>query len=243
MCTERKLYKHVALIGVDGMGAYCKYADSKNIKKIFEGGAVTYECASVYRTISAQCWGSMLLGVAPDVHGLTNQRIIDEENNSGYFTVFKNINEAFPESHSASFCCWNPINHGIIEDIPGVTREKVGDGAIPARVEEYIKENGAPTFLFIQMNSIDASGHKNGYGTPDYLKDIETVDGYIGEIYDSYVRAGVIEDTLFMVTADHGGINTAHGGDTPEEMNVFFGAAGHSVNNVTLASIWLLPIR
>ena len=240
--TLRKNYKYVVVLGVDGMGAYCKYADSKNINRIFKDGATSYECLAVYRTISAQCWGSMLMGVAPDVHGLTNQKIIDEENIDGFPTVFKYIHEAFPDSHSASFCCWNPINHGIIEDIPGVTREKVGDAAIPERVKQYIAERGAPTFLFIQMNSIDASGHKNGYGTPDYLRDIEAVDGYIGEIYQAYVNAGVIDDTLFMVTADHGGINTAHGGDTPEEMNVYFGAAGHSVNNVTLSSVCIQDI-
>ena len=242
MTTNTALYKHVVLIGVDGMGAYNKFANVKNMNKIFENGAITYECAAVYRTISAQCWGSMLLGVAPDVHGLTNQKIIDEENIDGYPTVFRLISEAKPNSHGASFCCWNPINHGIVEDLKDVTREKVGDAAVGARVKEYIAERGAPDFLFIQMNSIDASGHSNGYGTPKYLSDIETVDTYIGEVYSAYVDAGVIGDTLFMVTADHGGINTSHGGPTPEEMNVFFGAIGHNVNNVTLSHICIQDI-
>lgn len=239
---ENGNYKHVVLLGVDGMGAFCKNANVVNINRIFKNGATTYECKSVYPTASGECWGSMLMGVSPSVHGLTNQKIIDEENNTGIPTVFRLISESIPESHFASFCCWNPINHGIVEDFSEVTREKVGDGAVAARVSEYIKEKGVPTLLFIQMNTIDASGHKNGYGTELFLRDVEVIDGYIGEIYAAYESAGVIRDTLFIVTADHGGINTRHGGDSPEEMNVFFGAAGHNVNNVTLENMCIQDI-
>ena len=235
-------YKHVVLLGVDGMGAFCKNANVVNINRIFENGAMTYECASVYPTSSGECWGSMLMGVAPSVHGLTNQKVIDEENNTGIPTVFSLIRESLSDTHSASFCCWNPINHGIVEDFPEVTREKVGDAAVAERVREYIKEKGVPTLLFIQLNSIDASGHKNGYGTEAFLRDVEVIDGYVGEVYDAYESAGVIEDTLFIVTADHGGINTRHGGDSPEEMNVFFGAAGRDINNVTLSDICIQDI-
>ena len=235
-------YKFAVVIGVDGMGAYCKDADTVNIDRIFEKGAVSYNCQSVYRTISAQCWGSMLMGVSPDTHGLTNQIIIADPNASGYPTVFKLLSEQHPDSHSASFCCWNPINHGIIEDLPNVTREKVGDGAMGERVEAYIKEKGVPEFLFIQMNSIDAAGHALGYGTPEYLAKITEIDAYIGDVYNAYVNAGVIGDTLFMLTADHGGINTAHGGDSPEEMNVYFGAAGHTVNNTVLGPMCIQDI-
>lgn len=232
--TDGADYKHAVLIGVDGMGAFCKDANVVNMNKIFKNGATAYDCQAVYPTSSGECWGSMLMGLDPDVHGLTNRKIIDEENISDMPTVFRLIHEADPEAKMLSLCCWNPINHGIVEDLPGNLREKASDAAIPMRVREYIDENGVPKFLFIQFNSIDASGHQNGYGTPNYLRDVETIDGYIGEVYDAYKSAGVIEDTLFIVTADHGGINTAHGEDSPEEMNVFLGVAGHSVNHVTL---------
>ena len=239
---ESRKYKHVVLIGVDGMGAFCENANVVNINRIFKNGATTYECKSVYPTSSGECWGSMLMGVAPSVHGFTNQKIIDEENNTGIPTLFRLIREALPNTHSASFCCWNPINHGIVEDSPEVTREKVGDGAVAARVVDYINEKGVPTLLFIQMNSIDASGHKNGYGSEQFLRDVEGIDVYVGGVHAAYESVGVMEDTLFIVTADHGGINTRHGGDTPEEMNVFFGAAGHSVNNGTLSGMCIQDI-
>ena len=235
-------YEYVALLGVDGMGAFCKYANAKNINEIFKNGATTYDCRAVYPSISAQCWGSMLLGVAPEVHGLTNQMIIENEYDGEFPTVFKLISKEFPESHSASFCCWNPINHGIVENLPGVTKEKVGDFNIPQRVRDYFEEKGVPKFLFIHFNSIDASGHKNTYGTEPFLRDIEKIDECIGEIWKTYSDAGIIDKTLFMVTADHGGIRTAHGGNSPEEMNVFFGAAGKTVKNSSLPKMCIQDI-
>jgi membrane-anchored protein YejM (alkaline phosphatase superfamily) len=92
------------------------------------------------------------------------------------------------------------------------------------------------------MNLIDASGHRNGYGSPEYLRDIEMIDGYVGDVYAAYERAGVLDDTLFMVTADHGGIANTHGGGSPEEMNVYFGARGHNVNNVVIKEMCIQDI-
>ena len=235
-------YQYAVLIGVDGMGAFCKNANVVNMNRIFKGGATSYECQSVYPTSSGECWGSMLMGVSPTVHGLTNRKIIDEENLGDIPTTFRLIHETYPDAQMLSLCCWSPINHGIVEDLPGTLREKVGDPAISTRVKEYISDSGVPKFLFIQFNSIDASGHVNGYDTPNFHRDVEAIDGYIGEIYAAYEAAGVIDQTLFIVTADHGGIRTSHGGDSPEEMNVFLGIAGHSVNHVTLDKISIQDI-
>ena len=67
-----KKYSHVIVIGVDGAGSWFKDADTPNFDKIFENGAITYKALSSKPTISAECWGSMLIGVGPEIHGLTN---------------------------------------------------------------------------------------------------------------------------------------------------------------------------
>ena len=70
--TVDSVYERVVIIGVDGGGAYFKYADTPNLDRIFENGAVTYTALVSYPSVSAQGWGSILHGVTPDLHRLTN---------------------------------------------------------------------------------------------------------------------------------------------------------------------------
>ena len=198
---------------------------------------------SVYPTGSAECWGTMLMGIMPDVHKLTNYYILENPNPGVHKTIFRLLLEQKPDTHAASFSCWGSINRGIVEEMDGVTRERVPDFEAGKRVEAYIEENGVPEFLFIQMNSPDASGHKFGYGSKEHRVDIDKCDSYIGEVYDVYQKVGALDDTLFIVTSDHGGTyyladdgtsKGTHGGDSDREMKVFFGAVGKGVKNTVL---------
>ena len=72
-------YKHVILVGIDGAGNFYRKTDAPNIKRMFEEGAGTDECLTSIPTISAECWGSMLIGVEPTVHGLTNDIVMSAE--------------------------------------------------------------------------------------------------------------------------------------------------------------------
>ena len=236
-------YRYVAIVGIDGMGAFCRDAKSPNIRRIFKNGATAYDCRSVYPSGSAECWGTMLTGIMPEIHKFTNDSLKTDQNSGEVKTVFRLLMEQKPNTHAASFCCWSLLNPGIVEDLSGVTREKVEDCNVGKRVAEYIEEKGVPELLFIQMNSPDAFGHQFGYGTKEHLEVIDKCDGYAGEIYEAYERAGVIDETLFIVTSDHGGtcftiedgtVKGTHGGDSEREMKVFFGAVGKGVKNTVL---------
>ena len=65
-------YAHVIVVGIDGAGSFIRDARTPNFDRIFADGAVTYKALASNPSISAECWGSMLLGVGPEVHKLTN---------------------------------------------------------------------------------------------------------------------------------------------------------------------------
>ncbi|MBP3377622.1 MAG: alkaline phosphatase family protein [Clostridia bacterium] len=227
-------YDRVILIGVDGGGAFFADTDTPNMDKIFADGAVTYTCQSATPSISAQCWGSMLHGVTPDLHRLTNS-IVDVTHydpESIFPSVFRLIRENDAEATLASFSTWNPINHGIIEEGLGVHKDTAdNDEILTEKILAYLDEND-PKMLFIQFDDCDGAGHGSGYGSEGHLAQVTTTDGYIGQIYDKYVEKGYIENTLFIVTADHGGTEGgSHGGDDAPTMNIIFAAAGHTVMN------------
>ena len=224
-------FNYCAVIGVDGMGNFCRFTDTPNMDRIFADGAKTDFALSMDPTISAQNWGAMLLGLSPDVHGLTNGWISQNEYADRAFpSVFTRIRRAYPDAYLTSVCNWNPINHGLIEHDVGVDLATAdNDAALCPMILERVAKK--PKFLFVQLDDVDGAGHGGGYGGPRHLKQITVSDGYVGQIFDAYEKAGILDETLFIVIADHGGIRHGHGGYTDEEKYVFFGIAGRGVNS------------
>ena len=197
------IYKHVVVLGVDGAGTFFSRTDTPNMDRIFANGATNYNVLTSIPTISAECWGSMLLGVTPEVHRRTNGIVssIPYDTESPFPSLFRAIRAAYPDAELASFCCWNPINYGIIENNLGVYEDTAGDDELTDMICDYLKDHD-PTMLFVQFDKVDGAGHGYGYGTKEHLDRITVTDGLIGRIYDKYVERGFIDDTLFIVTAD-----------------------------------------
>ncbi len=228
------IYKYVAVVGIDGMGNFNKDTSTPNMDRIFENGAQAFYAVSLSPTISAQNWGAMLLGAQPEVHGLTNS-IVDqnEYENTELPSFFTTVRKAFPDAFLCSCCNWNPINHGIIEHNIGVEMHTAGNDAVLTEIiEECVSRK--PKLLFIQFDDVDGAGHHYGYGTKGHLDSITTADGYVGRVYDAYKKAGIIDDTLFIVIADHGGHDHGHGGYTDGEKFIYMALAGKTVINADI---------
>lgn len=232
---NRKPYNHVVIVGIDGAGAFLKDADTPAFDRIFANGAVTYNALASNPTISAECWGSMLLGVGPEVHGLTNSIVSTCEYpaDSKFPSIFRRIRQAMPQAELGSYCDWNPITAGIIERDVEISTATDRDTQLTPVICRYIREK-KPTFLFIQFDSVDGAGHKNGYGTPAHLQRISQVDALVEDVYNAVQNAGILEDTLFLVISDHGGTNPgtgsgSHGGWTDAEKIVTLAATGRTV--------------
>lgn len=230
-----KTFKHVIVAGIDGAGAFYKVADTPFFDRIFADGAITYSALASNPTISAECWASMLLGVGPEVHKLTNEIISSRKYpvDSEYPSLFRRIREAMPDAVLGSFCDWNPITYGIVEDNLNVYNETARDTALTPVICDFIKEK-KPTFLFCHFDSVDHEGHLHGYGSKEHLDRIHGVDILVNDVYEAVRRAGIIDDTLFILITDHGGTpfngtGAGHGGWTDAEKYDTFAATGHNV--------------
>jgi len=195
-------------------------------------------------TISAQCWGSMLLGVEAKLHGLANEIVstgpydVDAE----YPSIFRVARAAMPGTALASFCHWNPINTGIIEENLGVHKDTGSDAAVCEKILAYLDEND-PALLFAQFDEVDGAGHKFGYGSRLFLEKITEIDALIGRIVAKYREKGRAEDTLFIVSADHGGNRFhGHGGRSKAERLVFAGCAGKGVRQGVITGMHIMDI-
>lgn len=234
----KRKFSHVIVVGIDGAGSFFKDADTPDFDRIFADGAVTYDALASNPSISAECWGAMLLGVGPEVHKLNNGIVSSTPYpvDSPYPSLFRRIREAYPDAELGSFCDWNPITYGIVENNIGVSHDTATDDELVPVICDYIR-NKKPDFLFMQFDSVDGAGHKYGYGTDEHLKRIAEVDVLINDVHSAAADAGIIDDTLFIVIADHGGTNPgngkggSHGGWTDGEKYVTFAASGKGVKH------------
>ena len=226
----KRRYAHVVIVGIDGMGIFCKDTDTPNMDKIFENGASTLKAESMFPTISAQNWGGMLIGADPEVHGLTNGIVSRAVyTNSELPTIFRTVRGHYPDAALCSVCNWDPINRGIIEHDINVVMRDAPDGERTTEITVECIRSLRPDLLFIHIDDPDGAGHHYDYGTEGHLESIRRCDGFVKRIYDACADAGMIDDTLFIVITDHGGFRKGHGGFTDGEKYIFFALAGKTV--------------
>ncbi|TBL78605.1 alkaline phosphatase family protein [Paenibacillus thalictri] len=232
---SQQVVERVVIIGVDGAGNYVTQAHTPQLDALFASSAHTFEAQTVFPTISAECWGAMLYGVLPEEHGLNNDiaaasAIPDDFPHRSVFGVARH---RYPDAKLASFCCWSPINTGILESAAGVHTESLPDEELPQAAIRYMREN--PDFKLLQVifDGVDAAGHKFGYGTADYLDVITATDGRVGEIIEALKQHNLWEGTALITVTDHGGgglHETGHGSDDPRDMTIFWSVAGPGIH-------------
>lgn len=86
-----------------------------------------------------------------------------------------------------------------------------------------------PVFTFVHLDHVDHAGHEYGHGSPAYYASVEKADSLIGRMVVAIEALGIQDQTLLLISADHGGIGMGHGGLTLEEMEIPFIMWGKSV--------------
>ena len=226
-------YEHVFIIGIDGAGRFIRNANTPNFVRIFKTGSVTYTARAEIKTDSGPNWGAILTGASIIKTGLQNGVTGEQERSSDteFPTIFTFARREYPDAELASFVNWNNINYGIIENDIGVNKVNIPDDEkLTDAICDYLDAGNAPKLMFVQLDSVDHEGHSHGSKSREFLDQINTVDGYVGRIYDSLVDNDLADSSLFIVVADHGHtVKGGHGGLTMRETNVTFAVVGKSV--------------
>lgn len=229
--TRQDNQQRVVIIGIDGAGHNFNKSNTPHIMEIFKDYAYTEEALSANPTISAQSWGSLLTGVIPTIHQFTNTSIREKQNQiyQQYPSIFMKTRQYYPEAELASFCNWEPINHGIVESHIDVYKEhSSNDDDLAEKIIYYLEEKD-PKLLFVQFDSVDEAGHEYGYQSEEYFAALKNLDFNINAIFNKLEKLQRLENTLFIVTTDHGGLNQSHGGYSDYEKYIFFGARNKNI--------------
>ncbi|MDP6909875.1 MAG: alkaline phosphatase family protein, partial [Flavobacteriales bacterium] len=228
------------LIGVDGCRAsVLATANTPSLDNLMQTGYYTLNAQTEAPTWSGVGWTAMVTGVWKNKHGVNDNSYIGQ--NLDYKHFFKYVNDEYPLLSKYSIVHWGPINTHLANFNAGEQQFTYGtDLEVENKVVDVLT-NEDPEVIFVHFDDVDHAGHAVGFlsSEPDYVEAIETADARINSILTAlYARPDYAsENWLIIVSTDHGGNASGHGGATPEERTIFIIAAGavDDVGEVTLS--------
>jgi arylsulfatase A-like enzyme len=175
----------------------------------------------------------MLAGMSPAKHGIYWNETSPELGKINGPTLFSVAHEA---GLSTAMVVGKPkLDHLVL---PGSVDNYVYAGFTDQQVVGQALEviqTGLPAILFIHLPDVDSAGHALGWLSPGQLIALSATDGLIGQLVAALEAGDYLNQTLLIITADHGGSGRTHGSDSPEDMTIPWLAIGPGVPaNLTL---------
>jgi predicted AlkP superfamily pyrophosphatase or phosphodiesterase len=200
--------RHLVFIGLDGWGGdYVSKADMPTVKRMIAGGASSLDTRCVKPSISWPNWTSLFFATPPEYR--------TSEQFPSIFMVVKNSGR---ENTPVLFYDWLDL-YGICSDETADKLEINSDLESAQKIAAYFLEK-KPLFTAIVFNEPDHTGHKKRWGSRAYYSKLAELDGYITIIEQAVKDAGVYDDTVFVLSADHGGSGWDHWSNIPQNRKI-----------------------
>lgn len=218
----------VVVISEDGMRPELIYQQKMQWhEQLYRSGSYSWHARTIRTASTLPSHASMLSGVDVNLHGLTWNNWRPTKGFIQVPTIFRAAAEHGMKT--AAFVGKFKLRHilpagtvGVFER-PGYYCKKVSDEA--ARYLEQQK----PDLTFVHFSDPDEAGHSAGWMSERQKHAAMAADACLGTIYRALERSGMLEDTLVIVSADHGGHNHNHSGALSSDREIPWIAHGPRV--------------
>lgn len=167
------------------------------------------------------------MGAGPTLHGYTEwgsqvpeiPSVVKNQYNL-FPSIFTVIRDQKPEAKTAVVYSWSGIGFLFEKKAVNFVVPTNDNEALTVEKAVSIIKDEKPLLTFIHFDQPDETGHSIGHRTPAYYQELEKVDQRIGEIVNAVKEAGIENETVIIVTADHGGTGKGHGGKSLDEVEI-----------------------
>lgn len=232
--TEKKadLTSHVIIIGLDGWGSWCmEKGEAPFIKEMMHEGSWTLNKRAVLPTISGANWAAMMNGTPVESSGITNNdpaptfEPLFLTDHDAQPTIFHLLAEQRPNLETGVICEWGDfLNYAdtlCLDFFQRIRQASEHPDAIVDASVKYIQAK-KPALCFIHIDALDHMGHSYGQGSDEYYAELPLVDDLVRRIVEGVKAAGIYDESIIMVTSDHGHEGTSHGGSSQLEIQTPF---------------------
>ena len=217
----------VLILSIDGLRPDAiAAAPMPNLMALMEQSAYTLNAQTVYRSVTLISHTSMLVGTCPSKHGVDWNDYLPEK---GYAIG----TDLFDLAHAAG-----------LKTVMYVGKEKLRQITEPESTDVFVYVNDRDlvvaqrlidefpqdfNLLFVHFPLVDGMGHSYGWMSPQQLNVAFRADEALAKILAELDARGLRDDTLVIITADHGGHDTIHGYNLPEDMTIPWIASGPDI--------------
>ena len=236
----------VLLIGIDGVRPdVLAEVPTPNMDALAASGWYTAEARTTTPSVSGPSWSSMLTGVWPEKHGVTNNDFTGRDYDR-WPSFLTRLEDERPQLATFAALDWLPLAEleGGGPVLPATIDMRVvlngydlgwaeADAELTGQAVRHLG-NADPDAMFVYLGNPDETSHEHGSIGAEYRDAIALADRHVGMLIEAVrARSGYAsEDWLVLVSTDHGRrADGGHGGDSPEEMTIFILASGRATAN------------
>lgn len=219
--------RRVLILSIDGLRPDAiPLAPMPNLQNFMQTSAYSLTAQTIRPSVTLPSHASMLTGYCPSDHGVNWNDYIPE---NGYAIG----TDLFDIAHAAGLETWMVVGKSKLQQVTepssltGFTYVADRDLVVTERLLAEFPENFS--VLFVHFATPDGMGHKYGWLSPEQLSVLFRADEAFAQILAALDARGLRDETLIIVTADHGGHGTSHGSSMPEDMNIPWIASGPGI--------------
>ncbi|MGE5610953.1 MAG: alkaline phosphatase family protein [Bacillota bacterium] len=213
------------IVSIDGLRPdLALLAPTPSLRKLCKTGSYTFWAKTIDYPVTLPSHTSMLTGVLPTRHGVwTNSdwsygdpprpqvpTIFELAKTAGLTTALVSGKPKFETLAQPNSLDW----WYVPETYTGVKDLDLADRAAA------IIRSHHPQLMFVHLPGVDAAGHHDGWGSDAQLKAIHTADKALGRILRELQHENLLDQTVILVTADHGGSALSHWRDDDRNTHI-----------------------
>lgn len=157
------------------------------------------------------------------------------------YTFFERVKVAYPEAKtgllsSKDFRFWptRPLSNAK-PTIDQWFQDRVQNSVVADEAIDFLRTYGAyPFFLYVHFRMPDEAGHSRGENSQAYHNQVLDCDAQTGRVLDELASLGLDDDTVVLVTTDHGFTEGGMGHEAciPDNKDVWIASnRAHVINN------------
>jgi predicted AlkP superfamily pyrophosphatase or phosphodiesterase len=217
----------VLIISMDGLRPDAiSLAPMPNLLALMQTGAYSLTAQTIFPSVTLPSHTSMLTGLCPAKHGVDWNDYLPERGYAKGTSIFA-------LAHAAG-----------LKTVMYVGKKKLIQITEPANLDVFrfindrdvvIAQDIADEFpvdfgvMFVHFATPDDMGHAYGWMTPQYISVVQRADEALGTLLKALDDHGLRQETLVIVTADHGGHDQTHGSRLPVDMTIPWVISGPGV--------------